>query len=92
MNRLIALVMLATLAAIVVQIAGGDAPGLGRRGCRSSRRGGDRARRAAHACRDAARLGARADPPGVQSDLARSDLPRPRRVLRGDRAPCSSCS
>jgi hypothetical protein len=73
MNRLIAAVMLATIAAVIVEIADGDAPawvgwtslGLA---------GGAIALAAARTVPSAVRLGARSDPPAVQSRLARSIL------------------
>jgi hypothetical protein len=73
MNRLIAAVMLATIAAVIVQLADGDAPawvgwtslGLA---------GGAIAVAAARTVPHAVRLGTRSDPPAAQSDLARSIL------------------
>ena len=73
MNRLVAGVMLATLAAIVVQIARGDEPvwvgwaSLGLVGVAV-------ALAAAHTVPAAVRLGGRRDPPDAQSRLARSIL------------------
>jgi hypothetical protein len=73
MNRLIAAVMLATIAAIIIQITEGDAPawvgwtslGLA---------GGAIALAAVRTVPGAVRLGTRADLPAVQSRLARSIL------------------
>jgi hypothetical protein len=71
MNRLIAVVMVATLAAIVVQLANGDEPrwvawaSLGLAGSAI-------ALAAAHTFPAAVRLGARSDPPVEQSRLART--------------------
>ena len=73
MNRLVAAVMLATIVAIVIQIAGGDAPAwvawtsllLAVLAI---------ALAAGHTVPSAARLGAREDPLDVQSRLARSIL------------------
>ena len=71
MNRLIAAVMLATLAAVVVQIAEGDAPAwVGWTSLALSGAGIGVA--AIHTVSAAVRLGTRADPPDVQSRLARS--------------------
>jgi hypothetical protein len=73
MNRLIAAVMVATLAAIVAQIAGGDAPdwvgwaSLGLAGAAIALAG-------AHTVPAAVRLGARRDTPAMQGRLARSIL------------------
>ena len=73
MNRLVAAAMLATLAAVVVQIARGDEPrwvgwvSLGLVGFAV-------ALAAAHTVPAAVRLGARRDPPEGQSRLARSIL------------------
>ena len=73
MNRLIAAVMLAMLAAIVAQTAGGDAPSwvgwasLALAGAAIALAG-------AHTVPAAVRLGARRDPVAVQSRLARSIL------------------
>jgi hypothetical protein len=73
MNRLVALVMLATLAAIVVEIAKGETPAwvgwasLGLAGVAIGLA-------AAHTVPAAVRLGARRDPPDVQGRLARSIL------------------
>jgi hypothetical protein len=71
MNRLIAAVMLATLVAVVVQIAEGDAPawvGWTSLGLAAGAIGVA----AVHTVPAAVRLGTRADPPAVQSRLARS--------------------
>ena len=71
MNRLIALVMISTLVAIVVQIAAGDSPrwvswtSLALAGSAVALAGG-------HTVPSAVRLGARVDAPAVQSRLARS--------------------
>src|SRR5205823_575228 len=71
MNRLVAAVMLATLAAVVLQLTEGDAPAwvgwtsLGLAGAAI-------ATAAARTVPAAVRLGARRDPPAVQSRLARS--------------------
>jgi hypothetical protein len=71
MNRLVALAMLATVASIVVQIARAEEPrwvgwaSLGLVGFAV-------ALAAAHTVPSAVRLGARSDPPAVQSRLARS--------------------
>lgn len=71
MNRLVGAVMLATLAAIIVQLAEGDAPrwaaatSLGLVGLAILIAAG-------HTFRSAVRLGARADPPEAQTELARS--------------------
>jgi peptidoglycan/LPS O-acetylase OafA/YrhL len=71
MNRLVALAMLATLASIVVQIARGDDPrwvpwaSLALVGLAVAVAAG-------HTVPAAVRLGARSDPPDVQSRLARS--------------------
>jgi hypothetical protein len=71
MNRLIAAVMVATLAAIVAQIAGGDTrdwvgwTSLALTGAAISLAG-------AHTVPAAVRLGARRDPPAVQRRLAQS--------------------
>ena len=73
MNRLISAAMLATLAAIVVQIARGDEPrwvGWASLGLVGSAV----ALAAAHTVPAAVRLGARRDPPDAQSRLARSIL------------------
>ena len=73
MNRLVAAAMLATLAAIVVQIARGDEPrwvGWASLGLVGSAV----ALAAAHTVPAAVRLGARRDPPDAQSRLARSIL------------------
>ena len=73
MNRLVAAVMLATIAAVIVQIAEGDAPAWV--GWTSlSLAGGAIALAAARTVPNAVRLGARADPPAVQSRVARSIL------------------
>ena len=73
MNRLIAAVMLATIAAIIVQIAKGDAPAwVGWTSLALA--GGAIALAAARTVPNAVRLGIRADPPAVQSSLARSIL------------------
>ncbi len=73
MNRLIAAVMLATLAAVVVQIAEGDAPAwVGWTSLALA--GGAIATAAARTVPSAVRLGTRADPPDRQSRLARSIL------------------
>jgi hypothetical protein len=71
MNRLIAVVMVATLAAIVVQLANGGDPrwvAWASLGLAVSAIG----LAAAHTFPAAVRLGARSDPPVVQSRLARS--------------------
>ena len=73
MNRLVAAAMLATLAAIVVQIARGDEPrwvGWASLGLVGSAV----VLAAAHTVPAAVRLGARRDPPDAQSRLARSIL------------------
>ena len=73
MNQLISAAMLATLAAIVVQIARGDEPrwvGWASLGLVGSAV----ALAAAHTVPAAVRLGARRDPPDAQSRLARSIL------------------
>ena len=73
MNRLISAAMLATLAAIIVQIARGDEPrwvGWASLGLVGSAV----ALAAAHTVPAAVRLGARRDPPDAQSRLARSIL------------------
>jgi hypothetical protein len=73
MNRLVALVMLATLAAIVVEIAKGQTPtwvGWASLGLAGAAVG----LAAAHTVPAAVRLGARRDPLDVQSRLARSIL------------------
>jgi ER membrane protein SH3 len=71
MNRLIALVMLATLVAVVVQITKGDDPAWA--GWTSLVLAGAAIGVAAvHTVSAAVRLGARGDPPAVQSRLARS--------------------
>jgi hypothetical protein len=73
MNRLIAAVMLATIAAIIVQIAEGDAPAwVGWTSLALA--GGAIALAAARTVPNAVRLGTRADPPAAQSRLARSIL------------------
>jgi hypothetical protein len=73
MNRLIAAVMLATIAAIIVQIAEGDAPTwVGWTSLALA--GGAIALAAVRTVPNAVRLGTRADPPAVQSRLARSIL------------------
>ncbi|HEY3019127.1 MAG TPA: hypothetical protein VGJ32_03000 [Solirubrobacteraceae bacterium] len=71
MNRLIATVMVATLAAIVAQIAGGDAPGwVGWASLALA--GAAIGLAAAHTVPAAVRLGARGGAAGEQSRLARS--------------------
>ena len=73
MNRLISAAMLATLAAVIVQIARGDEPrwvGWASLGLVGSAV----ALAAAHTVPAAVRLGARRDPPDAQSRLARSIL------------------
>jgi hypothetical protein len=71
MNRLIAAVMLATLAAVVVQITEGDAPAwVGWTSLVLS--GAAIGIAAIHTVAAAVRLGTKADPPDVQSRLARS--------------------
>jgi hypothetical protein len=71
MNRLIAAVMLATLAAVVVQITKGDAPAwVGWTALALAGAGIGVA--ALHTVSAAVRLGTRADAPDVQSRLARS--------------------
>src|SRR5213595_3762990 len=71
MNRLIAAVMLATLVAVVVQIADGDAPAwVGWTSLVLA--GGAIATAAARTVPSAVQLGTRADPLAVQSRLARS--------------------
>ena len=71
MNRLIAAVMLATIAAIVVQIARGDDPAWV--GWASLALAGSAiALAGAHTVPNAVRLGAAADPAAVQSRIARS--------------------
>jgi hypothetical protein len=73
MNRLVAAVMVATLAAIVVQIAAGDGPAWV--GWASlALVAGAVALAAAHTVPGAVRLGARADTPRVQTRLARGIL------------------
>jgi hypothetical protein len=73
MNRLVALAMLATLAAIVVELANGDAPAW--TGWASlSLAAGAIGIAAAHTVPAAVRLGARTDPPAVQTRLARGIL------------------
>jgi hypothetical protein len=71
MNRLIALVMLATLAAIVVEIARGDV-GAAIGWASVALAAGPIALAGAVTVPSAVRLGARADPPARQSALARS--------------------
>jgi hypothetical protein len=73
MNWLVAAVMLGTFAAIVVQVAGDDAPdwvGWGSLGLVASAV----VLAALHTVPAAVRLGTRADPPGVQARLASSIL------------------
>jgi hypothetical protein len=71
MNRLISVVMLATLTAIVVQIANGDDPRWA--GWASLALAGSAiALAGAHTVPSAVRLGKRLDPADVQSRLARS--------------------
>ena len=71
MNRLIATVMVATIAAIVVQIADADSPGwVGWASLALT--GAAVALAAGHTVPSAVRLGRRTDPPAVQSRLARS--------------------
>jgi hypothetical protein len=73
MNRLVAAVMLGTLAALVVQIAGGDAPawvGWTSLGLVLAAVG----TAAGHTVPAAVRLGTRRDPPAEQGRLARSIL------------------
>ena len=71
MNMLVGAAMAATLAAIVVQIADGDAPGWV--GWTSLALAGSAiALAAAHTFAAAVRLGAQGDPPAVQARLARS--------------------
>ena len=73
MNRLIAAVMLATLVAVIVEIADGDAPVWA--GWTSLALAGAAIGLAAvRTVPSAVRLGTRADPPAVQSRLARSIL------------------
>ena len=73
MNRLIAAVMLATIAAVIVQIAGGDAPAwVGWTSLALA--GGAIALAAARTVPSAVRLGTSADSVAVQSRLARSIL------------------
>jgi hypothetical protein len=73
MNRLVTVAMLATLAAIVVQIAEGDAPGWV--GWTSLALAGTAILIAAgHTVPTAVRLGRRSDPVEVQSTLARAIL------------------
>ena len=73
MNRLVAAVMLATLGALIIaQIASGDAPAWVGMAVARARRGADRGGRRAARCPSAVRLGARADQPGRQSELARA--------------------
>ena len=71
MNRLIAAVMLATIVAVVVQISDEDAPRW-MRWTSLGLAGGAIALAAFRTVPGAVRLGARADPPAVQSRLARS--------------------
>ena len=71
MNRLIALVMVATLAAIVVEIVRGDVRA-GRLGLAGPRRGADRPGRGGHACRARFASAPGADPLARQSELARA--------------------
>ena len=71
MNRLIAAVMLATVAAIVVQITGDDAPAwVGWASLALA--AGPISLAAIHTVPSAVRLGARTDAPEVQTQLARS--------------------
>ncbi len=73
MNRLIAAVMLATIAAVIVEIADGDAPAWA--GWTSlGLAGGAIVLAAVRTVPSAVRLGTRSDPPAVQSRLARSIL------------------
>lgn len=73
MNRLVAVAMVATLAAIVAQVARGD--GAAWAGWASLALAGSAVGLAAtHTVRNAVRLGARADPPALQSALARAVL------------------
>ena len=71
MNRLVGLMMLATLAAIVVQLVRGDAPAWVSWSSLVLA-GAAIGLAAAHTFGAAVRLGTRADPPVVQSRLARS--------------------
>jgi hypothetical protein len=73
MNRLVAAVMLATLAAIVVQIAEGDDP-VWVGWASLALTGGAVGVAGAHTVPSAVRLGSRADPPAVQGRLARAIL------------------
>jgi hypothetical protein len=73
MNRLVAAAMLATLAAVVVQVARGDDPHwLG--WASLALVGAAVGLAAAHTVPAAVRLGARRDPPAVQGTMARSIL------------------
>jgi hypothetical protein len=71
MNRLVAAAMVATIAAIVVQIAGGDTPAWAT-WTSLALTGTAVAVAAAHTVPSAVRLGARTDPPATQARLARS--------------------
>jgi hypothetical protein len=73
MNRLVAAVMLATIVAIVIQIAEADAPAWAAWTSLLLAVSAI-ALAAAHTFPSAARLGARTDPPDVQSRLARTIL------------------
>ena len=86
MNRLIALVMVATLVAIVVQLARDDAP-LWVSIASLALAGSAIVLAAAHTVPSAVRLGGREDRAEVQSRLAQGDLPRPRPMRRGDGGP-----
>ncbi len=70
MNRLVAAVMLATLAAVIAQIARADDP-LWLGWVSLALVGSAVGLAASHTVRSAVRLGARADPPAVQGRLAR---------------------
>ena len=84
MNRLVATAMLATLAAIVVEIAAGRSrPGLAWASLALA--AVPIALAGARTVPGAVRLGTRADPPERQSELARSDPARAPAVLRRDR-------
>ena len=86
MNRLIAVVMLATLAAIVVQLARGDAP-LWVSIASLALAGSAILLAAAHTVPSAVRLGGREDPRGRPEPPRQVDLPRPRPMRGGDQCP-----